>query len=269
MRAVPVIQPDRTNWYENFPLPPGARSRLFRRLRPALSIPPASGMNYYPHHIGDYAAATRGLSLLEHGAYRSMLDLYYLDEKPLPAELSRLCRLLAARNKEERAAVSFIAGRYFKVSGKRLRHKRCDEEIATYKSMVARNRVNGIKGGRPHKPGARTRGRLPKGAAAKVPRGASAAANEQCPRLTFLPKGFGLSEPVRRWATERGYDRLEQRLEHFIRYARRRAACYADWDEALMSAISQDWAGFNAATHSIGTGNNAAPVSYLREGEVM
>jgi GST-like protein len=34
-------------------------------------------MNFYKHHLGDYAAATRHLSLLEHGCYRSMIDLYY------------------------------------------------------------------------------------------------------------------------------------------------------------------------------------------------
>ena len=70
-------------------------------------------MNYYPHNIGDYAAATRGLSLAEHGAYRTLLDLYYLDEQPLPAAPEALCRAVGARGEEERAAVLIVALNYF------------------------------------------------------------------------------------------------------------------------------------------------------------
>ncbi len=105
-------------------------------------------MNYYPHNIGDYAAATRGLSLLEHGAYRSLLDLYYLEEEPLPANPRVLCRLVAARSEEEQAAVRVIAGEYFREQDGLLHHKRCDEELAKYRSNVERCRVNGMKGGR-------------------------------------------------------------------------------------------------------------------------
>ncbi len=106
-------------------------------------------MNYYPHHIGDYAAATRGLSLAEHGAYRTMLDLYYLDEQPLPAAPEALCRAVGARSEEERAAVLIIALNYFEERDGLLYHKRCDEEIAQYQSNVERCRNNGKKGGRP------------------------------------------------------------------------------------------------------------------------
>lgn len=201
-------------------------------------------MNYYPHHIGDYAAATRGLSLMEHGAYRVMLDLYYLDEKPLPADTARLCRALGARTRDEKAAVCFVAACYFRKEGRSLRHKRCDEEIAGYHAVVERNRANGRKGGRP-----------PKGAPA-VGRGA---------RLTRMPRDFGLSERVRAWAAQQGHERLEQRLAHFTGYARRRAARYADWDEALMCAIREDWARLGPQPA------RPAPrqVAYLRDGEVM
>ncbi len=105
-------------------------------------------MNYYPHNIGDYAAATRGLSLLEHGAYRSLLDLYYLEEEPLPANPLMLCRLVGARSEDEQAAVRIIASEYFCEQDGLLHHKRCDEEIAKYQSNVERCRVNGMKGGR-------------------------------------------------------------------------------------------------------------------------
>ncbi len=45
-------------------------------------------MNYYPFHLGDYAAHTKHLGLLEDLAYRRMIDLYYTTEKPLPNAVS-------------------------------------------------------------------------------------------------------------------------------------------------------------------------------------
>lgn len=207
-------------------------------------------MNYYPHHIGDYAAATRGLSLMEHGAYRVMLDLYYLDEKPLPADTARLCRALGARTRDEKAAVCFVAACYFRKEGRRLHHKRCDEEIAGYHAVVERNRANGRKGGRPLK---------------RASSGSGSAAADGGARLTRMPPGFGLSERVRAWAAEQGHDRLEQRLAHFTGYARRRAARYADWDEALMCAIREDWARLDPPRARPAP----RPVAYLRDGEVM
>lgn len=39
-------------------------------------------MNYYQFHVGDYAAHTRNLGLLEDLAYRRMLDAYYVSERP-------------------------------------------------------------------------------------------------------------------------------------------------------------------------------------------
>ena len=37
-------------------------------------------MNYYPFHLGDYAARTAHLEPMEDLAYRRLLDLYYLGE---------------------------------------------------------------------------------------------------------------------------------------------------------------------------------------------
>lgn len=62
------------------------------------------------------------------------------------------------------------------------------------------------------------------------------------PQLIPLPESFGISDRVRKWAAERGHDKLRQRLEHFVSYAKRCGKCYADWDEAFMTAIREDWA---------------------------
>jgi len=106
-------------------------------------------MNYYPHHIGDYNSATRHLTMLEHGAYRLLLDLYYTREAPLPADLAAVCRLVVARSKEECKAVEQVVKEFFALASDGWRHKRCDEEIVKANEAADRARANGKKGGRP------------------------------------------------------------------------------------------------------------------------
>jgi len=65
-------------------------------------------------------------------------------------------------------------------------------------------------------------------------------------RKTPLPQNFNISERVRKWAAEKGHTRLEDRLEHFVSYAKRSGKTYADWDEALMTAIRENWANLPA-----------------------
>jgi uncharacterized protein YdaU (DUF1376 family) len=54
-------------------------------------------VNYYPFHLGDYAAHTAHLEPMEDLAYRRMLDLYYLRECALPAEPAEVARLIRMR----------------------------------------------------------------------------------------------------------------------------------------------------------------------------
>ena len=54
-------------------------------------------MNYYPFHLGDYAAHTAHLEPMEDLAYRRMLDAYYLREAPLPRAVDRAIGERAAR----------------------------------------------------------------------------------------------------------------------------------------------------------------------------
>lgn len=63
-------------------------------------------------------------------------------------------------------------------------------------------------------------------------------------RKTPIPADFGISERVAKWAESKGHDRLTERLEQFIGAAKARGYEYADWDEALMNAIRDDWAKF-------------------------
>lgn len=108
-------------------------------------------MNYYPHHIGDYITATAHLTMLEDGAYRRLLDLYYSTEKRLPRDRKALYRLARARTKEEQDAVDVVVEEFFCETDDGWFHSRCDEEIEKARVLAERARTNGKKGGRPAK----------------------------------------------------------------------------------------------------------------------
>ena len=86
-------------------------------------------MNYYEHHLGDYAEATGHLSFVEDAAYSRMIRKYYATEKPLPVEKISVQRLVGARTKEERDAVSSILDEFFVLKDDGWHNNRCDSEI--------------------------------------------------------------------------------------------------------------------------------------------
>ena len=75
-----------------------------------------------------------------------------------------------------------------------------------------------------------------------------------------LPENFGISDRVKSWASEKGHDRLELRLESFKAKASANAYQYADWDAAFMESIRENWAKLPTAatvTDSPGGGRRA------------
>lgn len=90
-------------------------------------------MNYYEHHLGDYARDTAHLSILEDGAYRRLLDLYYIHEAPLCHDTKRVCKLLRAVSRQEKHAVEAVLHEFFHLEEDGWRHKRCDAEIARFR----------------------------------------------------------------------------------------------------------------------------------------
>lgn len=111
-------------------------------------------MNYYPHHLGDYAKDTKNLTPLEHGCYRLLLDHNYATEQPVPNEVKELYRIVGAMTPAERKAVDKIAGKFFPVNGDGRRHnKRAEQEIARLKEKSekakasAERRWGGTPGG--------------------------------------------------------------------------------------------------------------------------
>jgi len=93
-------------------------------------------MNYYSFHLGDYAAHTRHLSLLEDLAYRRMLDLYYTTEAALPADPAKVARLIGMRDHMQE--VTDVLAEFFTKSDDGYLSNRCEREIDTYKAKAER-----------------------------------------------------------------------------------------------------------------------------------
>jgi len=108
-------------------------------------------MNYYKRHIGDYSAATRHLSILEHGVYMLLLDLYYTSEAPLNRDTKEVCRKVGARAKDECAAVVVVLNDFFTLTDDGWHQSRCEAEIDIFRVKLETNRVTGRRGGRPNK----------------------------------------------------------------------------------------------------------------------
>jgi uncharacterized protein YdaU (DUF1376 family) len=106
-------------------------------------------LNYYERHIGDYLKDTAHLSLLEHGIYSRLLDVYYTRETGIEEGVA--ARLVGARSKEELSALNVVLGEFFKLVDGVWKQSRCDREIERYTKRADHNRRVGQLGGRPKK----------------------------------------------------------------------------------------------------------------------
>lgn len=97
-------------------------------------------MNYYKHHIGDYAAATAHLSWDEDMAYRRLLSAYYQHEKPIPADMRAVYRLVRASSKAQREAVETVLNEFFVLEDDGWHQKRCDEELDRARAQAEANK---------------------------------------------------------------------------------------------------------------------------------
>ena len=86
------------------------------------------------------------LTLLEHGAYRTLLDHYYCEEI-LPNDMPRLQHLCRATTPEEKKAVEYVVKKYFSVEGDRLINPRADKEIILRREFIEKQSIKGRKSG--------------------------------------------------------------------------------------------------------------------------
>ncbi|WP_312165887.1 YdaU family protein [Massilia timonae] len=106
-------------------------------------------MNFYKRHIGDYIKKAGHLTLLEHGIYARLMDVYYTREAGIPED--KAARLIGARSKDELQALANVLDEFFTLVDGTWTQGRCEEEIGIASEKADKNRANGAKGGRPRK----------------------------------------------------------------------------------------------------------------------
>ena len=68
---------------------------------------------FQPFFTGDYYRDTRHLSMLQHGAYRQLLDHCWDQKGPLPLDVDKCYRICGAVSKEEQDCVRGIVAEFF------------------------------------------------------------------------------------------------------------------------------------------------------------
>ena len=90
---------------------------------------------WYAFYVGDYVRDTAHLSMLEHGAYRLLLDHYYSSRAALPANALQLHRICRAFDDAERAAIDKVLHEFFILDDAGWHNDRADQEIARMASI--------------------------------------------------------------------------------------------------------------------------------------
>lgn len=96
-------------------------------------------MFYYQFNIGDYKSHASHLTLMEDLAYRRLLDLYYLSEKPLPNSIESVARKIGMS--DYIGDVEMVLLEFFECIDPEDRedsgwiNKRADKEISVYKGF--------------------------------------------------------------------------------------------------------------------------------------
>jgi uncharacterized protein YdaU (DUF1376 family) len=91
-------------------------------------------MHYYQFNIGDYLSHTKHLDLMEDLAYRRLLDLYYLHERPLNSGIASVARQIGMRDHENE--VKSVLEEFFNLSDDGWINHRADKEIKHYHGKI-------------------------------------------------------------------------------------------------------------------------------------
>ena len=203
-------------------------------------------MNYYPFHVGDYAAHTAHLDLLEDLAYRRMLDLYYRRECALPHDPAEVARLIRMRGNV--AEVTAVLREFFTEFEGGWVNGRCEEEIlrmkdkqtkakASAEASVAARRAKAE--GHRSTPAERTLNERSTDAELPTPtptptpitNTAKAVGASRRKAQTALPDDFMPNEVGATRAEEKRID-LAAELEKFRNYHTAKGSVMADWQAA-------------------------------------
>lgn len=115
------------------------------RMKAVRAKPKAIWYAWFP---GDYASKTATLTLVEHGAYRVLLDHYYEMHGSMVANATLLLRVCRAFDPTEVAAVHAVLARYFVERDGYYHHERADAELAKRALLREKRAAAGSKGGK-------------------------------------------------------------------------------------------------------------------------
>ena len=97
-------------------------------------------MIFYKFFPGDYQRDTNGLTMLQDGAYRRLLDEYYSKNGPIPALQKGLFRIVRAFTPREREAVKYVLDNFFELRDGKYHNSRADIQI-----QQSKDRSEGFK----------------------------------------------------------------------------------------------------------------------------
>lgn len=96
---------------------------------------------WYSFYPADYARDTSHLSMIEHGAYRALMDHYYITGKPLPASALHLHRVCRAFASDEQDALNSVLHQFFTLTDEGWKHGRIEAELAKTGDISAKRRL--------------------------------------------------------------------------------------------------------------------------------
>lgn len=99
---------------------------------------------WYAHDIASYERKTAHLSMIEHGAYRLLMDHYYKLATPLPANRMQVYRICRAFADDEQHAVDAVLAEFFEERPTGWHNPRADEELAKM-AELSKKRSNSAK----------------------------------------------------------------------------------------------------------------------------
>jgi len=105
-------------------------------------------MIWYKFNVHDYLVSTNHLADAEDLAYRRLLDLYYLTEKPLPGPAS----VIAQKIKLDLDCVEPVLEEFFELVDGKYHYPQADEWLAKRQHQRVVNGISGKVGGSRPKP---------------------------------------------------------------------------------------------------------------------
>ena len=108
-------------------------------------------MHYFQFNIKSYQAATVHLTNDEDIAYRRLIEMYYDTEQPIPTAIPQLSRRLRVGIN----SIEIVLSEFFELTEDGWIHPYCDSVITEYHAYTNKQRINGSKGGRGNKAGAK------------------------------------------------------------------------------------------------------------------